>query len=514
MPHVDIQAVRKTMELVSDPQGGVKEVAVPEACQDTPCLELDEIRGLSRWVLMLEKHFGDPQDVEWVLDQGRHLFIVQSRPLHQMTPLEPPELSPTIDKELLIHEGLIAAPGIAAGPAVLVRSAEDLAGFPKGGVLVAANSSPEYVQVMDRAAAIVTNVGSTIGHMASVAREFRVPTLVATRTATKKIAPGQEVTVDAIWGRVFRGHVWELLTSAPVVNPFMKGHPIFELLERLAACVIPLNLTNPRSPDFLPENCQTLHDIARFVHEKSFHEMFGIGMLIDDFRSEAVLLDVFLPIDLYIIDLGGALDIAPGQRKVKPAKITSYPLSQVVRGMLHKEIPRFGPRAMDTKGFAELIMQQALSNPQQERTFQDPCYAIASDRYLNFTARVGYHFSALDSYCGNSATKNYVTFRFAGGAADAIRRGRRARAIAEILEASGFQIDLTADRVDAKIQKRSREEIGAALEMIGRMFQFVRQMDVAMSSDKTIAIIRDAFLSGNYRLDPHFKSRSESTQEG
>jgi len=512
MPRIEVHVVRKKMELVADALGGVREVEVPEAAQDTPCLEPDEIRTLARWVLALEKHFEAPQDVEWALDHQRRLFLLQSRLLRQVSTPEAVDAPPVVDKQLLVDGGLIASPGVGHGPAVHMRVGDDLSRFPKGGVLVARNSSPEFVQIMDRAAAIVTDVGSTIGHMASLAREFHVPTLLGTRTATKVIPEGEEVTVDANWGRVYLGRVWELVADAPVTNVFMRGLPVFATLDKLADCIVPLNLTNPRSPDFAPENCQTLHDIARFAHERALPEMFGIGLLIDDFRSEAVMLDIFLPVDLYIIDLGGALDVPSGARRVKRSQIKSYPLAQLVRGMLHPGIPRFGPRAIDARGFASLIMRQALRNPYQERTFHDPCYAIASDRYLNFTARVGYHFSALDTYCGQSVSKNYISFMFAGGAADYSRRARRAQAIAEILEAIGFQVDLKKDRVDARITKREHDEIGHALEMVGRMFQFTRQMDVAMSSDSSVATLRDAFLSGNYSLDPNFKPPAQSTQ--
>ena len=509
-PHIEVRAARKLTELVGDPSGTVHESPVPEAAQDCPCLEPAEIRTLAKWVAQLEDHFGSPQDVEWALDRRRRLYLLQSRPIRRVLPPETLDMPPRIDKQLLVQGGVIASPGVGAGPAIHMRTGDDLSTFPKGGVLVAPFSSPEFVQIMDRAAAVVTDTGSTIGHMASLAREFQVPTLLGTGRATRLIPEGEVVTVDAIWGRVFRGHAWELLTDVPVINAFMKGQPEYEVLEKLADCIIPLNLTDTRSPAFSPQNCRTLHDIARFVHERSFAEMFGIGMLIDDFRSEAVLLDIFLPIDLYIIDLGGAINAPAGSRKVKRSQITSYPLSRLVNGMLDPRLPRYGPRHLDTRGFASLMMRQALRNPYQDRTFQDPSYALASDRYLNFTARVGYHFSALDTYCGQSVGKNYITFRFAGGAADVVRRSRRARAIAEILEALGFRVELKMDRVDARLTKREHDQIGDTLEMMGRMFQFTRQMDVAMSSDTSVATLRDAFLDGNYALDPHFVAPTAS----
>lgn len=63
----------------------------------------------------------------------------------------------------------------------------------------------------------------------------------------------------------------------------------------------------------------------------------------------------------------------------------------------------------------------------QAQRFGDRSYCIASDKYLNFSSRVGYHYSVIDAYCGQTMAKNYITFHFKGGAADEIRRERRVR---------------------------------------------------------------------------------------
>ncbi|MHB1132954.1 MAG: PEP/pyruvate-binding domain-containing protein [Chloroflexota bacterium] len=501
-PRVQVRLAHKQVELVSDPAGGLRELPVAEACQDAPCLEQDEARALAAHVQALEKHFGAPQDVEWVLDHQRRLLLLQARPMRLASTGEAPETPVPVEQEVLLEGGTIASPGVACGPAVHMRRGDDLSQFPAGAVLIARTSAPEFVQLMDRAAAIVTDVGSAIGHMALLAREFHVPAILATKTATQVIPPGAEITVDAVWGRVYRGQVEQLLARAPVLDAFMKGLPAYSTLESLAALVVPLNLTDHRAPEFAPEHCRTLHDIARFVHERSFAEMFGIGLLINHLPAQAVLLDVFLPIDLYLIDLGGGLNAPVGAKKVKRGAIKSYPLARLVEGMLHPGIPRYGPRAIDARGFAALVMRQALRDPHQDQTLQDPSYAICSDRYLNYTARVGYHFSALDCYCGQVAGKNYITFRFQGGAADPGRRARRARAIAEILRALGFRVDIKGDRVDARLTKRERDEIGHTLEQLGRLLQFSRQLDIAMGSDASVPTLRDAFLAGNYALDP------------
>jgi pyruvate,water dikinase len=146
------------------------------------------------------------------------------------------------------------------------------------------------------------------------------------------------------------------------------------------------------------------------------------------------------------------------------------------------------------------MMRHAMSSPENERTFQDPSYAIVSDVYTNYTARVGYHFGVVDTYCGKTANKNYVTMHFRGGAADLVRRSRRTRAIAGILRASGFAVEVKDDSVIGRLSKAPPEEMTDRLEMLGRLLQFVRQMDVAMVSDAAAQTYQDAFLRGDYAL--------------
>jgi pyruvate,water dikinase len=168
--------------------------------------------------------------------------------------------------------------------------------------------------------------------------------------------------------------------------------------------------------------------------------------------------------------------------------------------MLDKRIPRFGPRPMDLRGFMSIMARHAATNPEQERTFRDPCYALISDRYLNYTARVGYHFGVVDAYCGDTMNKNYISLLFRGGAADYIRRHRRAKAIGGILERCGFLVNVRGDAVTARLSKRSQAETAEQLETVGRLFQFFRQMDAAMTSDATAARVQEAFIKGDFAL--------------
>jgi pyruvate,water dikinase len=491
---------KETRIRMTDGDGVVEETVAP-ADRRQACLEPHEAEMLARWVLDLERHFGGRQDVEWALDRSRSLVILQSRPAAVLDRAQPDEAA--VDgADLLLEGGSPAAHGAGCGPVVILRPDESPDAFPDGGVLVASRSSPRFVRVMKKAAAIVTDVGSAIGHMASLAREFRVPTIVGAAGATSVLTPGEIVTVDATRARVYRGQVAAILEARPVGSDGGFRTPARRLLEEIAQHIVPLGLTDPRDDAFTPLACTTLHDLARYIHERSFQEMFGISALVGDFQTRTPVLDVFLPIDLHIIDLGGGLTCGPDVRKVRRNQIASEPFAALVDGMLHKGIPRFGARSMDTRGFVQIVLRQAFADPEADATLRDPCYAIISDAYVNLAARVGFHFSAVDGYCCDFESQNYLAFRFKGGAADTVRRTRRAEAIARILRDLGFTTDLAHDLVTAQYVKQPKTSTLRALEMLGRLLQFMRQMDAAMTSDEMVDRVVDDFLSGRYGLEP------------
>ncbi len=174
-------------------------------------------------------------------------------------------------------KGVIACKGVGFGKAFILRDEEDLKDFPEGAVLIAKHTSPKFVTVMNKASAIVTDVGSATGHMASLSREYQVPTILDTEVSTSIIQDGQEITVDAINCNIYEGRVSELLEYAQQKKePFKETH-LFKTLEKVLKWVVPLNLTDPDSENFSPEYCKTYHDITRFAHEMSMHEMFSIG---------------------------------------------------------------------------------------------------------------------------------------------------------------------------------------------------------------------------------------------
>jgi pyruvate,water dikinase len=496
----------KHARLVGRADGYVAEEPVDPELRNRPCLAPAQAQELAASGLCLEAHFGGPQDVEWALDEEGRFVILQTRPLRlEGRDAESKGLDPDIPPgaEILLDDADVACPGVGSGPVVVVRSESDLTTFPDGGVLVAMHASPQYVMVMNKAQAILIDFGSIVSHMASLAREYMVPTLMNLRCATTLLDPGETVTIDAYNGRVYRGRVPEVENSGLRHGGFVVKGPAYQALRRRADLIVPLNLTDPRSPQFSEQSCRTMHDIMRYIHETSYAIVFQLGDLVTDRSSVSARLKAPIPLDLYVIDLFGGLKVdATRVVEVTPEDITSVPFLALLRGMLHRELSAPQTRPVNLSGFFSVMSEQMVSQPGAggER-FGDRSYAIVSDKYLNFSSRVGYHYSVLDCYCGKTPVKNYINFQFKGGAADDTRRNRRARMIAKVLGELGFLVEATGDRVRARLAKQEHPYIEEKLDQLGRLLIYTRQMDMMMHSEAHIDELTACFLQGNYQLE-------------
>ena len=398
--------------------------------------------------------------------------------------------------EVLLEGGRVGSLGAAAGPVFRLYGDRSLAEVPPGAVLVAPRTTPQLAPVLPRVAALVTDVGSTTGHLALVAREYGIPALVDTMRAGELLPEGEVVTVDAYHGKVYRGRVEELLRYQTRKTPHLLQSPLYEKLRAVVDLVVPLNLVDRRSPDFRPENCRTYHDITRFAHEKAIQGMFGLMDGVEEGRFPALRLlklDTALPLNLHLIDLGGGL--ATHVTPVPPESITSPPMRALWRGISHPGITWAGPVPVSVGGFLHVLAQTAIRPPER---FWDKTYAIVAANYVNYSCRLGYHFATVDSFCGPVADDNFINFAFKGGAADEPRRVRRAKLIAIVLERLGFELEVFKDVVRARFRKRPCAENEERLDLLGRLMAYVRQMDMVMSDDSKIYLLAERFLAGHY----------------
>jgi pyruvate, water dikinase len=92
--------------------------------------------------------------------------------------------------------GFAASSGVVEGPARIVKSVEEITRLQKGDILVCQVTNPTWAPVFQKISAAVSDMGGSMSHAAIVAREFGLPAVVGTGTATSRIKDGQRIRVD------------------------------------------------------------------------------------------------------------------------------------------------------------------------------------------------------------------------------------------------------------------------------------------------------------------------------
>ncbi|OGI30149.1 MAG: hypothetical protein A3G09_01045 [Candidatus Moranbacteria bacterium RIFCSPLOWO2_12_FULL_48_12] len=98
--------------------------------------------------------------------------------------------------------GTVASRGYAKGGAHIVIVPHKVADFERGEILIAPETTPDYVPLMKKAGAVVTDIGGITSHAAIVSRELGIPCVVGTKIATQVLKDGDVVEVDAEKGIV------------------------------------------------------------------------------------------------------------------------------------------------------------------------------------------------------------------------------------------------------------------------------------------------------------------------
>jgi pyruvate,water dikinase len=92
--------------------------------------------------------------------------------------------------------GIAGSPGVVEGAARVIFAVEQLADVQDGEILVAPFTSTSWTPVFGRIAAAVTDAGGVMCHAAIVAREYRLPAVLGTGSATKRIRTGDWIRID------------------------------------------------------------------------------------------------------------------------------------------------------------------------------------------------------------------------------------------------------------------------------------------------------------------------------
>ena len=94
-------------------------------------------------------------------------------------------------------KGTIGCKGFVRAPVCVIAGQADFAKFKDGCVLVTSMTRPEFVPLMKRSSAVVTDEGGITCHAAIVSRELNIPCIIGTKFATRVLKDGDMVEVDA-----------------------------------------------------------------------------------------------------------------------------------------------------------------------------------------------------------------------------------------------------------------------------------------------------------------------------
>jgi pyruvate,water dikinase len=396
------------------------------------------------------------------------------------------------------RQGLVVQRGVSAGQVFIVRNDQDLDSVPRGAILVARHDSSSFVRVMTEVSAIITEIGTPTSHMAALCREFRIPTVVNAAHAVQRLKQGQEITVrvESEGATIYDGVISELVEQHAIESAKMEALIEFRKKRYLLRYIVPLNLVDPLRDEFTPQACKTMHDILRFIHEKSVAELLENA---EKVKNGAIKLDLPVPAAIKLIDIGGGLHNPEGLKQVGPERIASLPFRAIIAGMTQPGIWRSDTMPLSMKD----LMASMLRVP--DITFEgggrmEQSMAIISREYANISLKFGYHFIVLDCYCGENTRNNHIYFRFAGGATDMSKRSRRLQLIATILREHGFNIKTKGDFIVARLANIRQADAESVLDQIGRLFSYTRQLDAVLNDDDAVERFARSFQSGNYEL--------------
>lgn len=208
---VDVRIANKArMRLRDQASGSTIEIETPENRASARVLSNEELTDLVKYAIALEKHYGNPQDIEFAIEKDK-ISIVQTRAITTKG-----QAASVATKGNQLLKGIGASPGAVSGRVRVVLSHDDIAKIQRGDIIVTTMTSPDLVPAMSKSAAIITDLGGRTCHAAIVSREMRIPAIVGTQKATKILTDGQEVTVDAYNGVIYPGKIEVTLAEAAI----------------------------------------------------------------------------------------------------------------------------------------------------------------------------------------------------------------------------------------------------------------------------------------------------------
>jgi len=464
----------------------------------TALLLPSQLRTLAETALLLEKAFDGAQDIEWALEADGSPVLLQSRPLIlPAQPMPPPaDVAAELRKATVLMRdcGSIVQLGVASGTVIQVTPESEPADFPVGAIAVCHQASPRLSPIVRKAAAVITDIGGPTVHLATIAREYRTPALFGTGHATSMLSNGEEITVDVENKVVYAGRIEGLISSEAAQEDLHMQSAEVRTMRRLLRWVAPLSLIDPASPQFLPANCQTLHDLIRFCHEKAMENL--VRLQTDNPKIGAVagrrLKTPLLSLRVIDLDNGLAPDLPPNGTVELP-QVRCRPLQSLLYGLLDRQVWDREPVPFGIKDLMSSL-SQPLSQIVNPPAYEGENLAIVAEDYCNLSLRLGYHFNVIDCFMSEDAEDNYIYFRFVGGFAARSKRQRRLEMISLVLANLHFKVEQKGDLLIGKAKLLTVQEMEVRLRQLGQLAAFSRQLDMRMDDEAAVEHFFSRFL--------------------
>ncbi|XPV74755.1 MAG: PEP/pyruvate-binding domain-containing protein [Desulfovibrio sp.] len=458
-------------------------------------LTTEQIERLTDISFKIENHFGKAQDIEWILSEDGELIFLQTRPLAIAPPQETQPIAP--DETLaVVSGGTIVSSGNCVGNIFHINESTRTSDIPKNSILVAMRAFPRYAAHLSRAAGLITEKGSLTGHLAHVAREYCIPTVMGMADSKTCLKEGEKVSLVTSKKTVYRGAIngIDTDTSQCTSHP-MENTPVYKILQAVTRHIHPLNLIDPTSKDFTASNCETLHDITRFIHEKSVQKMFNISFSERVTQHSARQIVDEIPMQWWAINLDDGFAPTATGKRIHLNDIQCESMHALWKGMIR--IPWAGPPSLDTGGFMSILMR-ASANPHLDPAIKSPYsdrnYFMLSSKFCMLHTRFGFHFCVAEALVGDNPAENYVSFKFSGGAADQERKHKRLEFIVDVLSQYGFRSKIRGENSFSRITGQDKEYMLKALNALGYLIIHTRQMDMIMSDEAYVKSYRDKFI--------------------
>jgi pyruvate,water dikinase len=137
----------------------------------------------------------------WTNVDAPYLLPVGSKPAFWWGWIMPtPELNRQSDAHALV--GLGVSPGKVTGVARVIHSLDEMQRIQEGEILVTRTTTPAWTPLFARISGLVTDLGGPLAHGSIVAREYGIPAVMGTGSATQRIRDGESITVNGTTGWV------------------------------------------------------------------------------------------------------------------------------------------------------------------------------------------------------------------------------------------------------------------------------------------------------------------------